>query len=897
MVTTDKYNPHELEPRWQEYWEQIGLLKATEAQENVSGQARPKPKKAYILVMFPYPSGDLHMGHLKNYTMGDLLARFRTQQGYSVLHPFGWDAFGLPAENAALKGGISPTDWTFANIKQSKESLNLMGIRYDWSREVTTCLPDYYQWNQWIFLKMYERGLAYRKRSYVNWDPIEQSVLANEQVIDGRGWRSGALVEKRELEQWYLKITDYAERLLFDLDKLPRWPEKVKAMQRAWIGKSTGAEFGFQVKGHAAKIRVFSTRPDTIFGATFMVLAPEHELVSLITTPDQKAAVEAYVAATRMKTEVERQMEDHEKTGVWTGAYALNPANGKEIPVWIADYVLAGYGTGAIMAVPGQDERDWEFAEKFGLEIIRTVQPPAGFSGKAYLDDGPAINSGFLNGLHLEDAKKHIITWMEEKGIGQARVNYRLRDWLISRQRYWGTPIPMIHCDNCGIVPVPYEQLPVELPALRDLDEIRPKGKSPLAAHPEFYQCDCPQCGGKARRDTDTMDTFIDSSWYFLRYADAQNKQQPFDPEKANFWMPVDQYIGGVEHAILHLLYSRFFTKFLHDIGMVQVQEPFEGLFTQGMVQGWTDVGEVAVTGQTIHFKSPELRARLEIPETLTLEEAKKSGAELRTHDDGTAHFWKAATMSKSLGNGVMVGPFVREQGADIARITILFAAPPENEMIWTEEGVQGAWRYLNRVYRLVAENLVELKAQGEVYGPRGVAVGHTNLARLEGAHKGLYQKLHQTIKKVTEDIEALRFNTAIAALMELLNVMSDYHKEQGINPVYRHAVLCYLQMLAPFAPHLAEELWHQFHHSSVFSAPWPSLDEAALVADSFELVVQVSGKVRGKTTVSAQASEEEIRRLARELPNVQQHVAGKEVVKEIYIPGKLLNIVVKGKE
>ncbi len=876
MVTTDRYNPHEIEPKWQKYWDEIGLLEAKE-----SGGT----KKAYILVMFPYPSGDLHMGHLKNYTMGDLLARFRVQQGYSVLHPFGWDAFGLPAENAALKFGVSPADWTFGNIKQSKESLSLMGIRYDWSREVTTCLPEYYKWNQWIFLKMYERGLVYRKKSLVNWDPVEQSVLANEQVIDGRGWRSGALVEKRELEQWYLKITDYAERLLADLDQLPRWPEKVKAMQRAWIGKSQGAEFDFPVKGHEAKIRVFSTRPDTIFGATFMVLAPEHELVAQITTPEQKAAVEAYVAVARMKSEVERQMEDREKTGVFTGAYAINPANGKEIPVWIADYVLSGYGTGAIMAVPGQDERDWEFAEKFGLEIIRTVQPPDGWQGKAYTEDGPAINSDFLDGLYMEEAKKKVIAWMEEKGIGLGKVNYRLRDWLISRQRYWGTPIPMIHCDSCGIVPVPYEQLPVELPTLRDVDDIRPKGKSPLAAHPEFYECECPKCGGKARRDTDTMDTFFDSSWYFLRYADAQNPELPFDPEKANFWMPVDQYIGGIEHAILHLLYSRFFTKFLHDLGMVEAEEPFEGLFTQGMVQGWTDVGEVEVRGDIIHFKNPERRAKLEIPETLTLEEARKSGAELRTHEDGSIHFWKAATMSKSLGNGVMVGPFVKEQGADIARITILFAAPPENEMIWTEEGVQGAWRYLNRVYRMVAEHLVELKAQGDLLEP----------SALEGADKGLYQKLHQTIKKVTEDIEALRFNTAIAALMELLNSMSDYRKEQGITPVYRHAVLCYLQMLAPFAPHLAEELWHEFHNASVFSALWPQVDKAALVVDSFELVVQVSGKVRGKTTVSTQASEEEIKRLAREIPNVQQHLLGKQVVKEIYIPGKLLNIVVKG--
>lgn len=875
MVTTDKYNPHELEPKWQQYWEEIGLLKATEGKAG---------KKAYILVMFPYPSGDLHMGHLKNYTMGDALARFRVQQGYSVLHPFGWDAFGLPAENAALKFGVSPADWTFGNIQQSKESLALMGIRYDWSREVTTCLPEYYKWNQWIFLKMYEKGLVYRKKSLVNWDPVEQSVLANEQVIDGRGWRSGALVEKRELEQWYLKITDYAERLLNDLDKLPRWPEKVKAMQRAWIGKSQGAEFDFQVKDHPAKIRVFSTRPDTIFGATFMVLAPEHELVPLITTPEQKAAVEAYVAATRMKSEVERQMEDREKTGVFTGAYAINPANGKEIPIWIADYVLAGYGTGAIMAVPGQDERDWEFAEKFGLEIIRTVEPPAGWQGKAYTEDGPAINSGFLNGLFMEEAKQKIIAWMEEQGIGEGKVNYRLRDWLISRQRYWGTPIPMIHCDSCGIVPVPYEQLPVELPTLKDVEDIRPKGKSPLAAHPEFYECTCPKCGGAARRDTDTMDTFFDSSWYFLRYTDAQNPQAPFDPEKANYWMPVDQYIGGIEHAILHLLYSRFFTKFLHDLGMVETEEPFEGLFTQGMVMGWTNVGEVEVREGRIYFLDDARRSKLELEQGLTLEEAQKSGAELR-QEGGKTYFWKPAVMSKSLGNGVMVGPFVKEQGADIARVTILFAAPPENEMIWTEEGVQGAWRYLNRVYRLVAEQRVEIKAQPDLLEP----------ARLEGPHKALYQKLHQTIKKVTEDLEALRFNTAIAALMELLNALGDYRKTEGVTPVFREAVLRYIQMLAPFAPHLAEELWHEFYADSVFKAPWPHLDEAALVADSFELVVQVNGKLRGKATVSTQASEEEIRRIARELPNVQQYVAGKEVVKEIYVPGKLLNIVVKG--
>ncbi|MDX2007914.1 MAG: leucine--tRNA ligase [Meiothermus sp.] len=875
MITTDRYNPHELEPKWQRYWNQIGLLKAREGQGGA--------KKAYILVMFPYPSGDLHMGHLKNYTMGDVIARYRTQQGYAVLHPFGWDAFGLPAENAALKGGVDPSKWTFGNIAQSKDSLNQMGILYDWSREVTTCTPEYYKWNQWIFLKMYEKGLAYRKKSYVNWDPVEQSVLANEQVIDGRGWRSGALVEKRELEQWYLKITDYAERLLTGLDDL-NWPEKVKAMQRAWIGKSQGAEFDFAVKGSEAKIRVYSTRPDTIFGATFMVLAPEHPLVAELTTPDKRAEVEAYITAARKKSEIERQADAKEKTGVWLGTHAVNPANGKEIPIWIADYVPYGYGTGAIMAVPGQDQRDWDFAKQFGLDIVRTVQPPVEFTGEAFDEDGPAINSGFLDGLNMAEAKQKVIAWMEEQGIGEGKINFRLRDWLISRQRYWGTPFPIIHCDSCGIVPVPYEQLPVTLPTLKDVDDIRPKGKSPLAAHPEFYECECPSCGGMARRDTDTMDTFIDSSWYYLRYADAHNEELPFAPEKANFWQPVDLYIGGVEHAILHLLYSRFFTKFLSDIGMVNYDEPFKGLFTQGMVQGWTDVGEVELEGDTIRFKTADRRSKLDILETLTVLEAKKSGAELR-EQGGATHFWKAATMSKSLGNGVMVGPFVKEQGADIARVTILFAAPPENEMIWTEEGVQGSWRFLNRVHRMVAEQLVELKAQGELHNP----------ATLESADKALWQKLNQTIKKVGDDTENLRFNTAIAALMELINAMADYRRENAVSPVYRRAVENYIQLLAPFAPHLAEDLWHEFHESSVFMSGWPTVDEGALVTDSFELVVQVNGKVRGKVTVSAKATEAEVKAAALEVGNVKAHLEGKEVVKEIYVPKKLLNIVVKG--
>ena len=866
----EKYNPHTIEPKWQAFWNEQGIFAAREGEE----------RGYYALEMFPYPSGDLHVGHLKNYAMGDVLARLKLMQGYDVLHPIGWDAFGLPAENAALKSGVPPSDWTLNNIRQAKESLSLMGIQYDWNREITTCLPDYYRWNQWLFLKMYQQGLVYRKKSYVNWDPVEQSVLANEQVIDGRGWRSGALVEKRELEQWYLKITDYAERLLADLDHLPRWPEKVKAMQRAWIGKSTGAEFEFPVAGN--KIRVFSTRPDTIFGATFLVLAPEHPLTLALATPEQTEEVRAYVAAAKLKSEVDRQREDREKSGVFLGVYATNPVNDKLIPVWTADYVLYGYGTGAIMAVPGQDQRDWEFAQKFGLEIIRTVAPPEDWQGEAYTSDGLAINSGFLNGLSVSEAKAKIIAWLEEQGIGEAKVNYRLRDWLISRQRYWGTPIPMIHCETCGIVPVPENVLPVLLPELKSVEDIRPKGKSPLAAHPDFYQTTCPQCGGPARRDTDTMDTFFDSSWYFLRFTDAHNDQLPFDPAKANFWLPVDQYIGGIEHGILHLLYSRFFTKFLHDIGMVAVTEPFDGLFNHGMVLGWTDAGLVETKENRIYFQDDARRAKLDLPQGMALADLEKTNAELRTAPDGT-HFWKPAVISKSLGNGPMVGNFVREHGADVARITILFAAPAGNEMIWTEEGVQGAWRYLNRVWRFLSEN------QAELAGP-------TNFdpEALLPADKALYRKLNQTIKKVGEDIEALAFNTAIAALMELLNSLYDYRKESSPAPVFRLAARSYVQMLAPFAPHLCEEIWQWFSDGSVFQSQWPAFDPTALVAENWEIVIQINGKLRGKLTIAAGSDPEQVKTQALKLENVQRFLEGQTVIKEIYREGTLLNLVVR---
>ncbi|KGQ20937.1 leucine--tRNA ligase [Thermus filiformis] len=876
----EKYVPHEIEPKWQRFWKEKGFMKAKDL---------PEGRKQYVLVMFPYPSGDLHMGHLKNYTMGDVLARFRRMQGYEVLHPMGWDAFGLPAENAALKFGVHPKDWTYQNIRQAKESLELMGILYDWDREVTTCEPEYYRWNQWIFLKMWEKGLAYRKKALVNWCPKCQTVLANEQVVEGRCWRhEDTPVEKRELEQWYLRITEYAERLLQDLEGLTGWPEKVKAMQRAWIGRSEGAEILFPVRGREEKIPVFTTRPDTLFGATFLVLAPEHPLTLELAAPEKRAEVLAYVEAAKRKSEIERQAEGREKTGVFLGAYALNPATGEEIPIWTADYVLFGYGTGAIMAVPGHDQRDFEFARKFGLPIRKVVERPGDPLPepleRAYEEPGVLVNSGPFSGLASGEAKGRITAWLEAQGLGRARVTYRLRDWLISRQRYWGTPIPMVHCEACGVVPVPEEELPVLLPDLKDIEDIRPKGKSPLEAHPEFYETTCPKCGGPARRDTDTMDTFFDSSWYYLRYADPHNDRLPFAPEKANRWMPVDQYIGGVEHAVLHLLYSRFFTKFLHDLGMVEVEEPFQGLFTQGMVLAWTDFGPVRLEGEEVVLPGPTRVALGLESDRISLEEVRKMGAEIRQGPDGP-HLWKPAVMSKSKGNGVMVGPFVKEQGADIARITILFAAPPENEMVWTEEGVQGAWRFLNRVFRRVQEDKEALQAIS----------GRFAKEELEGEERGLYRKLHQTLKKVTEDLESLRFNTAIAALMELLNALYDYRKARPVTPVYRTALRYYLQMLFPFAPHLAEELWSWFWPDSLFQAGWPELDPEALEEEEVEVAVQINGRVRGAVRVRPDATLEEVKARALEVKNVRAHLEGKEILKEIYVPGRILNLVVRG--
>ena len=813
MAVTQRrgYVPQDIEPKWQRIWADRGVLRARGELD------RPK---FYNLVMFPYPSGDLHMGHMRNYVIGDLFSRFQRMRGYEVLHPFGWDAFGLPAENAAMKAGSHPDSWTRANIARAKEQLAVMGVLYDWDREVTTCDPDYYQWTQWLFLLFWRRGLAYRATAPVNWCPVDKTVLANEQVIGGRCWRCDSLVEKRDLEQWFLRITEYADRLLDDLGRLDHWPEKVRVMQANWIGRSRGVEVEFGLEGlPGERLPIYTTRPDTLFGATFMVLAPEHPLVDRVTVPEQRAAVSAYVEQARRASEIDRLSSEREKTGVPTGGFAINPVNGERLPIWIADYVLLSYGTGAIMAVPGHDERDFAFARTFGLPI-REVIAPAGRDGagelaEAYTGPGVMVNSGRFDGLDSAAGFERVAGWLEERGLGGRAVKYRLRDWLISRQRYWGCPIPMVHCPRCGIVPVPEEDLPVVLP----------REYAPLAENPGFYEVTCPTCGGQARRETDTMDTFIDSSWYFLRYTDARNRQQPFDPALANTWMPVDQYTGGVEHAILHLLYSRFFQKVLHDAGLVDAVEPFSRLFTQGMVTRF-----------------------------------------------GTA-------MSKSRGNGVAPDDLVAREGADAGRMYEMFIGPPEEDAEWTDEAVQGPVRFLQRLWRLAVD-------------PESFVVP-TGAAGADG--DALRRKVHQTIRKVTEDYESFHFNTAVAALMELSNAMQAYLLGGGERGAGWHDALRSLVLLLnPMAPHIAEELWQQLGGDGLcVDATWPVYDPAAAVEPEVTLVVQVAGKVRDRLNVPAGLDEATAteRALASD-PARRALGEGVRPRKVIYVADRLINLV-----
>ncbi len=790
-----EYNPQAIEPRRQRAWD--------DAQLYYTGDTPDKPKY-YSLVMFPYPSGDLHMGHMRNYTIGDVIARYHTMRGYTVLNPMGWDAFGLPAENAAIKEGLHPQDRTLANIARMKEQFAKMGIRYDWPREIASCLPDYYRWTQWLFLLLYRRGLAYRKQAAVNWCPQDQTVLANEQVVDGRCERCGTLVTKRDLAQWFFRITAYAERLLTDLDLLTEWPERVRTMQRNWIGRSVGAELEWAVADRPERIRFFTTRPDTVYGATFMVLAPEHPLVAALTVPAQAAAVAAYVAQTRRLGDIERLSTEHAKTGVALGTAVINPFTGARIPIWIADYVLATYGSGAIMAVPGGDERDAAFAAQYGLPVLPPDPPPGAT-------------------LPAKDA-----------------VVYRLRDWLVSRQRYWGPPIPIVYCDRCGEVAVPEDQLPVLLPYAVDF---QPGGDSPLARDPAFVHTTCPTCGGPARRETDTLDTFVDSAWYFLRFCDPHNAAAPFDPALAARWMPVDQYTGGIEHAILHLLYARFITKVLADAGWSPVDEPFRRLFTQGMIT--------------------------------------KDGLK----------------MSKSRGNVVPVDSFVAAHGADTGRVFILFIGPPEAGAEWNAAGVEGATRFLARVWRLYAG--VDLGAGSGVRGQgsddtEAGKAGVTQHSEFRTQNSSLLRQAHATIQRVTDDIARFHFNTAVSAAMELTNALTAYREAHGVTAAYSEAARLLLLLLAPIAPHITDELWLRHGGAgSIHAQPWPVADPALTAAATVELIVQVNGKLRDRLTLSAPLDAATAQAAALASPKVAPILAGRTPRQIIYVPGRVVNVVV----
>ena len=820
----DKYNFSEIEKKWQTKWAEGDVFKVTED---------PDKEKYYVLEMFPYPSGKLHMGHVRNYSIGDVLARFKKMKGFNVLHPMGWDSFGLPAENASIKHGVEPSKWTWENIGEMREQLKELGLSYDWDREVATCHPDYYKWMQWIFIQFYKKGLAYKKENPVNWCPSCQTVLANEQVVDGKCERCKTLVGKKDLSQWYFKITDYAERLLDNLEELPGWPNKVKLMQKNWIGKSIGAEVTFEIDGFDKGLDVFTTRPDTLYGVTYMVMAPEHPyLKELVAGSEYEEPVNAYVDKVQHMSDIERTSTTNEKTGQFTGRYAINPLTGKKVPIFISDYVLMDYGTGAIMAVPAHDQRDFDFAKKFDLEIIPVVDsddPEVDVYDlkAAFAAEGTMINSEMFNGMNNKEAIEKIIDYLEEKKIGKKSINYKLRDWLISRQRYWGTPIPMIHCDDCGWVPEKEENLPVLLPA--DV-QFTGKGESPLATSKTFVNTTCPVCGKPARRELDTMDTFLDSSWYFLRYCDPKNTEAPFSKEKVDYWMNVDQYIGGVEHAILHLMYARFFQMALYDLGLVSTEEPFKNLLTQGMVI--------------------------------------KDGAK----------------MSKSLGNVVSPAEIIDKYGADTARLFILFAAPPERELDWSDKGVEGSFRFINRVYRMVydfSQNYSEVPESYEISGD---------------ADKNMAYWLNYAIKKVSDDIgERFNFNTAISTIMELVNEMYRY-KEGTVNPgLFGAAIKDLIIMLAPFVPHVTEEMWeHLGYEGSVHDQNWPEYDEKALVKDTVEIVVQVNGKIKEKLDIAGGLSREEMEKTAMENEKVKGLIEGKNVVKVIAVPGKLINIVVK---
>ena len=831
----EKYSPQDIEKKWQDKWEKDDAYK-TEIDNN-----RPK---YYALEMFPYPSGNLHMGHVRNYSIGDVVARYRMMAGYNVLHPMGFDAFGMPAENAAISHGVKPSDWTFSNVKNMIRQLKSMGLAYDWDREVETCRPDYYRWTQWLFELFYKRGLAYKKEASVNWCDKCGTVLANEQVIDGHCWRCDSEVHKKNLSQWFFKITEYADELLADLDKLPGWPTRVKTMQENWIGRSEGLEITLEVPELDEKISVFTTRPDTSFGITFLALAPEHKLVEKILAKSSNASeIKKFCDKVKNQSDIERTSSESEKEGIFTGFYCVNPFNGHKAQIWITNYVVYEYGTGAVMGVPSEDQRDWMFAKKYGLEIILTLQPKDKVLNLDEMDaaytehEGVLVNSGKFTGMEFDKGFKAIMDYAEKQGFGKKKINYKLRDWLISRQRYWGAPIPIIYCDKCGEVLVPEKDLPVLLP--EDV-EFKQGELSPLSTSKSFIDCKCPKCGGHAHRETDTMDTFICSSWYYFRYADPHNEKLPFDRDKVNYWNPVDQYIGGIEHAILHLLYSRFFTKVLRDAKMLDFDEPFTNLMTQGMViKGYTD-------------------------------------------KDGN---YVKAKMSKSLGNVVSPEEIIDKYGADTARLFILFASPVDRDLDWSDEGVQGSFRFLNRVWRII-----DIFSEAVKNGSVNYDVNFLNDEEIK-----LRRVLHKSIKKVTEDLrDRFAFNTAISTLMELVNEMHVF-QDKPINPnLARETSEALLKMLAPFVPHIAEELWSHLFEGSVHKQKWVEFDETAIVEDEIEIVLQINGKVRDHVRVAANLDKSALEKAALDLPKAKEFTEGKKIIKIIAVPNKLVNIVVK---
>ncbi|MFI8558389.1 leucine--tRNA ligase [Pseudomonas putida] len=864
----EQYTPRDIEAAAQKFWDEQQSFAVTE---------QPGKDTYYCLSMFPYPSGKLHMGHVRNYTIGDVIARYQRMLGKNVLQPMGWDAFGMPAENAAMKNNVAPAKWTYENIDYMKTQLKSLGLAIDWAREVTTCKPDYYRWEQWLFTRLFEKGIIYRKNGTVNWDPADQTVLANEQVIDGRGWRSGALIEKREIPMYYFRITDYADELLESLDELPGWPEQVKTMQRNWIGKSRGMEVQFPFDqasiGHEGTLKVFTTRPDTLMGATYVAVAAEHPLATQ--AAQDNPALQAFIDECKSGSVAEADMATQEKKGMPTSLFVQHPLTGEKLPVWVANYVLMHYGDGAVMAVPAHDERDFEFAHKYNLPVKAVVRTSAGDEVgsewlAAYGEHGQLINSGEFDGLDFAGAFDAIEAALIRKELGKSRTQFRLRDWGISRQRYWGCPIPIIHCPSCGDVPVPEDQLPVTLP-----ENVVPDGAgSPLARMPEFYECTCPKCGAAAKRETDTMDTFVESSWYFARYASPNYEGGMVDPKAANHWLPVDQYIGGIEHAILHLLYARFFHKLMRDEGLVTSNEPFKNLLTQGMVVAETYY-RVASNGGKDWFNPADVEVERDA-------KAKIIGARLKT-DGQPVEIGGTEKMSKSKNNGVDPQSMIDQYGADTCRLFMMFASPPDMSLEWSDSGVEGASRFLRRVWRLAQAHV----GQG--------LPGKLDVAALDDAQKVIRRAIHAAIKQASTDVGQFhKFNTAIAQVMTVMNVLEKAPQATAQDrALLQEGLEAVTLLLAPITPHISHELWQQLGHTeAVIDAAWPVVDESALVQDTVTLVVQVNGKLRGQVEMPAAASREEIEAAARSNENVLRFIDGLTIRKVIVVPGKLVNIV-----